>query len=114
MFLLFMKETPVFKFASDAPSQSTPGRVPSSGKVQNRSRFCELLSNAVVCRAYWRAKEATICGHGFAQPRTNQESAMRAFLSDRDGPIDVWVTQVGSGEFHILSWECSGSRESIP
>jgi Tol biopolymer transport system component len=26
-----------------------------------------------------------------------------AFLSDRDGPSDVWVTQVGSGEFHNLT-----------
>jgi Tol biopolymer transport system component len=26
-----------------------------------------------------------------------------AFLSDRDGPFDVWVTQVGSGEFLNLS-----------
>ena len=26
-----------------------------------------------------------------------------AFLSDRDGPIDVWVTQVGSGKFHNLT-----------
>ena len=26
-----------------------------------------------------------------------------AFLSDRDGPTDVWVTQVGSGEFHNLT-----------
>ncbi|MGC1786737.1 MAG: hypothetical protein WA718_08365 [Terriglobales bacterium] len=26
-----------------------------------------------------------------------------AFLSDRDGPIDVWVTQVGSGQFHNLT-----------
>ncbi|MEO6802270.1 MAG: hypothetical protein ABI197_03385, partial [Granulicella sp.] len=26
-----------------------------------------------------------------------------AFLSDRDGPIDVWVTQVGSGEYHNLT-----------
>jgi Tol biopolymer transport system component len=25
------------------------------------------------------------------------------FLSDRDGPMDVWVTQVGSGEFHNLT-----------
>ena len=32
-----------------------------------------------------------------------------AFLSDRDGHMDVWVTQVGSGEFHNLThgsvWE---------
>ena len=26
-----------------------------------------------------------------------------AFLSDRDGATDVWVTQVGSGEFHNLT-----------
>ncbi len=26
-----------------------------------------------------------------------------AFLSDQDGPTDVWVTQVGSGEFHNLT-----------
>ena len=26
-----------------------------------------------------------------------------AFLSDHDGPTDVWVTQVGSGEFHDLT-----------
>jgi len=26
-----------------------------------------------------------------------------AFLSDRDGPMDVWVTQVGSGRFHNLT-----------
>ena len=26
-----------------------------------------------------------------------------AFLSDRDGSTDVWVTQVGSGEFHNLT-----------
>ena len=26
-----------------------------------------------------------------------------AFLADRDGPMDVWVTQVGSGDFHNLT-----------
>lgn len=26
-----------------------------------------------------------------------------AFLSDRAGPVDVWLTQVGSGEFHNLT-----------
>jgi Tol biopolymer transport system component len=26
-----------------------------------------------------------------------------AFVSDRDGPIDVWVTQVGTGQFHNLT-----------
>ena len=26
-----------------------------------------------------------------------------AFLSDRDGQMDVWVTQIGSGQFHNLT-----------
>ena len=26
-----------------------------------------------------------------------------AFLSDRDGQMDVWLTQVGSGQFHNLT-----------
>ena len=33
-----------------------------------------------------------------------------AFLSDRDGPMDVWVTQVGSGQFHNLT---RGSAKDI-
>ena len=33
-----------------------------------------------------------------------------AFLSDRDGPMDVWVTQVGSGQFHNLT---HGSAPSL-
>jgi Tol biopolymer transport system component len=33
-----------------------------------------------------------------------------AFLSDRDGPMDVWVTQIGSGEFHNLT---RGSIEGL-
>jgi len=33
-----------------------------------------------------------------------------AFLSDRDGPTDVWVTQVGSGQFHNLT---RGSEQQL-
>jgi Tol biopolymer transport system component len=31
-----------------------------------------------------------------------------AFLSDRDGPTDVWITQVGSGQFHNLTHGIAG------
>jgi Tol biopolymer transport system component len=34
-----------------------------------------------------------------------------AFLSDRDGQMDVWVTQVGSGQFHNLT---RGSMAELP
>ena len=34
-----------------------------------------------------------------------------AFLSDRDGPMDIWVTQIGSGQFHNLT---DGSMPDLP
>lgn len=33
----------------------------------------------------------------------SRDGHLVAFLSDRDGPMDVWVTQVGSGELHNLT-----------
>src|SRR5215204_5344600 len=33
----------------------------------------------------------------------SRDGRLVAFLSDRDGQMDVWVTQVGSGEFHNLT-----------
>lgn len=33
----------------------------------------------------------------------SRDGKFAAFLSDRDGPMDAWVTQVGSGEFHNLT-----------
>jgi Tol biopolymer transport system component len=33
----------------------------------------------------------------------SRDGHLVAFLSDRDGPMDVWITQVGSGQFHNLT-----------
>jgi hypothetical protein len=33
----------------------------------------------------------------------SRDGAWIAFLADRDGPMDVWVTRVGSGEFRNLT-----------
>ena len=33
----------------------------------------------------------------------SRDGHLIAFLSDRDGPTDLWVTQTGSGEFHNLT-----------
>ena len=33
----------------------------------------------------------------------SRDGHLVAFLSDRDGPMDVWLTQVGSGQFHNLT-----------
>src|SRR5437667_3765101 len=46
---------------------------------------------------------------GVAQAATvSRDGHFVAFLSDRDGQMDVWVTQVGSGQFHNLT------RGSVP
>jgi hypothetical protein len=33
----------------------------------------------------------------------SRDGRFAAFLSDRDGQMDVWVTQVGTGQFHNLT-----------
>jgi Tol biopolymer transport system component len=33
----------------------------------------------------------------------SRDGHLIAFLSDRDGPTDVWITQTGSGQFHNLT-----------
>jgi Tol biopolymer transport system component len=38
----------------------------------------------------------------------SRDGSLVAFLSDRDGQMDVWLTQVGSGQFHNLT------RDSAP
>lgn len=41
---------------------------------------------------------------GVAEAATiSRDGQFIAFLSDRDGKMDLWVTQVGSGEFHNLT-----------
>jgi Tol biopolymer transport system component len=41
---------------------------------------------------------------GVEQPAAvSRDGHLIAFLSDRDGQMDVWVTQVGSGQFHNLT-----------
>ena len=33
----------------------------------------------------------------------SRDGRLAAFLSNRDGPMDVWVTQIGTGQFHNLT-----------
>jgi Tol biopolymer transport system component len=40
---------------------------------------------------------------GSEQAAVSRDGHFVAFLSNRDGPTDVWVTQLGSGEFHNLT-----------
>ena len=50
------------------------------------------------------AQFQTITDDGVAQEAAvSRDGHFVAFLSDRDGQTDVWVTQVGSGQFHNLT-----------
>ena len=59
---------------------------------------------------FWRnpiidARFQTVTDFGGQQEAAavSRDGHFVAFLSDRDGRMDVWVTQVGSGEFHNLT-----------
>jgi Tol biopolymer transport system component len=90
----------------------------------SRTRWMLVLLSGVVAAAllvgavlwlqrtgrWWRNPIAGARFHTVTDFAGLQESAAMsrdgqfvAFLSDRDGPMDVWVTQVGSGEFHNLT-----------
>ncbi len=105
--------------ASDS-STSTP----NSEIATSRSRWKFLLLPAIVVAAlavgvilwvqrteyFWRspiadARFQTITDFdGLEQAAAvSRDGQFVAFLSDRDGQMDVWVTQVGSGQFHNLT-----------
>jgi Tol biopolymer transport system component len=105
-----------------APDSSTP--TPVSAVTISRVRWRFLLLPAIVVAAlaigaivwvqkteyFWRspiadARFETITDFdGLEQAAAiSRDGQFVAFLSDRDGQMDVWVTQVGSGQFHNLT-----------
>jgi len=103
---------------ADAPAQSP--KLSSAFPVKRR--FVLLLAAAAVGMAigailwlerterFWRnpiadAQFQTVTDFdGVEQAAAiSRDGHLVSFLSDRDGHMDVWVTQVGSGEFHNLT-----------
>ena len=103
----------------DPPAQPLPSAVSTS---RTRGKFLLLAAMTVVALAagvglwlqsreyFWRnpiadAKFQTITDFdGVEQAATvSRDGHFVAFLSDRDGQMDVWVTQAGSGQFHNLT-----------
>src|SRR5271157_3376732 len=110
--------------ASDAPSPSAPALPSPSTPSTSRSlrKFLSPLAAAAAVLAigailwfqkteyFWRspiaeARFQTVTDFdGVAQAAAvSRDGHFVAFLSDRDGQMDVWVTQVGSGQFHNLT-----------
>jgi Tol biopolymer transport system component len=114
-----------------APENGNGAPLPSSAELAPRSaisttitRWTFVLPLAAVIAAlaigilfwlhkteyFWRnpiagARFQTVTDlDGVAQAATvSRDGHFVAFLSDRDGQMDVWVTQAGSGEFHNLT-----------
>ena len=111
------------KPAAEAPQ-------PAISKPRNRRRFVLALAGAAGALAigvslwlqrteyFWRnpiadARFQTVTDFdGLEQAAAvSRDGHFVAFLSDRDGQMDVWVTQAGSGEFHNLT---RGSAPGLP
>jgi Tol biopolymer transport system component len=109
---------------NDAPSLNPPTPPPHSAMSASRTRwrFVVPLAAGGVALAigaglwfqrteyFWRspiadARYQTVTDfEGVEQAAAvSRDGHFVAFLSDRDGQMDVWVTQVGSGQFHNLT-----------
>ncbi len=103
----------------DPPAQQSP---PATSSFLHRWRFVLALASAAGALAigvglwlykteyFWRnpiadARFQTVTDFdGLEQAAAvSRDGHFVAFLSDRDGHMDVWVTQAGSGEFHNLT-----------
>jgi Tol biopolymer transport system component len=109
---------------NDAPSLNLPALAPrpAISTYQTKWKFVLPLAAAGVTLAigaslwfqrteyFWRspianARFQTVTDFdGVEQDAAvSRDGQLVAFLSDRDGQMDVWVTQVGSGQFHNLT-----------
>jgi Tol biopolymer transport system component len=109
---------------NDAPSSSPPAPPPRAELVTSRTKWKFILLLAIAGVAlvigvslwlrrteyFWRnpisnARFQTITDFDGVQEAAavSRDGQFVAFLSDRDGQMDVWVTQVGSGQFHNLT-----------
>ncbi len=108
---------------NDAPSTDSPAAPASSEIVRPRNKWKLFLPLAaavalVIGVSLWLQKTEYFWRNPIANARfqtvtefdgveqaaaVSRDGQFVAFLSDRDGPTDVWVTQVGSGQFHNLT-----------
>jgi Tol biopolymer transport system component len=110
--------------ANDTPSPSPAAIPPELETPKSPTRWRLFLPLAVagaalaICASLWfqrteyfwrspiaKARYQTVTDFDGAEQAAavSRDGNFVAFLSDRDGQMDVWVTQVGSGQFHNLT-----------
>ena len=108
----------------DVPSASAPALPLHSALPASRIRWrlslvlSALVALLVIAVSFWITKTEYFWRDPIASARlqtvtdfegveqaaaVSRDGQFVAFLSDRDGQTDVWVTQVGSGQFHNLT-----------
>jgi Tol biopolymer transport system component len=108
------------------PGASTSGSGLSSQRSRHRFVWPGIAAGLFLCAGavvwllesreyFWRNPVATAQFRQVTDFEGTEQAAaisrdgkLVAFLADRDGPVDVWVTQVGTGQFYNLT------RGSIP
>jgi Tol biopolymer transport system component len=109
---------------NDVPATEPPTLPPRAAKTPSRIKWTFVLPMAAAGVAlaigailwvqrteyFWRSPiadarfETVTEFDGLEQSAAiSRDGHFVAFLSDRDGQMDVWVTQVGSGQFHNLT-----------
>jgi Tol biopolymer transport system component len=105
-----------------APDLPPPAPSPARTPIRSRKKLLLLLAIAAVALAigvslwlarteyFWRSPIAdarmqrlTEFGGMEQAAAVSRDGQFIAFLSDRDGQMDVWLTQAGSGQFHNLT-----------
>jgi Tol biopolymer transport system component/DNA-binding winged helix-turn-helix (wHTH) protein len=112
---------PVVQAVSDAPAISTAGTKAGPQRIRMIRTGAAVLAIAAVLAAavtlrirtkeyFWKspltgARFQTVTDwDGVEQAAAvSRDGHLLAFLSDRDGQTDVWITQTGSGQFHNLT-----------
>lgn len=78
-----------------------------------------VLAIAIAIAQFWPGEETTDLAAFRFRPVTDfpgieqaaaisRDGKLAAFLSNRDGPMDVWLTQIGTGEFYNLTKGAAG------
>jgi len=116
--------TPAVVNRSNDPSPNPPAQPPHPAMSTPRTRWRLVLALAAAGAAlaigasvwvqrteyFWRnpiadARFQTLTDFDGVEEAAalSRDGHFVAFLSDRDGQMDVWITQVGSGQFHNLT-----------
>jgi len=112
---------PMVQKVSDAPSISTTSTRVGPLRIRTICRGTAVLAMAAVLAAavmlrirtkeyFWKSpvtgvrfQTVTDWDGGEQAAAVSRDGHFLAFLSDRDGQTDVWITQIGSGQFHNLT-----------